>query len=182
MSFTFCRMKFVYCTLLFSISALSISFAQNKLTPAYQVKAVFLYNFTRFVDWPSTTFTSPQDTFTIGILGKDPFGSYIDETVTGEKLGTHPIKIERYENLKDLINCQILYINIPDQEYVKSILAATSKLSILTVSDEPDFNRWGGMVRFFTESNKIRLEINTNVSKAAQLEISSKLLSVAKSN
>ena len=164
------------------IFASHILFGQNRTAPEYQVKAVFLYNFTQFIEWPQTAFKSSDDPFIIGIIGEDPFGSYLDETVAGEKIGTHPIQVQRYTNVKEALNCHILYINTEDAETAREILSLTSEKSILTVGDSPGFYNWGGIVKFFTENNKIRLQINVELSRAADLNISSKLLSVAKTN
>jgi hypothetical protein len=146
-------------------------------TKEYQVKAVFLFNFSQFVGWPPASFSSGNAPFIIGIVGHDPFGSYIDETVAGEKMMGHPIKILRCENKEDIKNCHILFIG--HDRSVEDIISALDNRSVLTVSDETDFTRRGGMIRFFTENNKIRLEINTSAAKAARLDISSKLLRVA---
>jgi uncharacterized protein DUF4154 len=169
-------------SLFFLIFAGYFLYGQNKTATEYQVKAVFLYNFTQFIEWPQSAFDNPDDPFIIGIIGDDPFGSYLDETVAGEKFGTHPIEVQRYNDVKDVNYCHILYINTGDAESAKKILTMVSDKSILTVSDDPGFYKWGGIVRFFTENNKIRLQINVELSRAAELNISSKLLSVAKTN
>jgi hypothetical protein len=157
------------------------AFAQNKAAE-FQVKAVFLYNFTQFVDWPESAFDKPEAPFVIGIVGDDPFGNYLDRTVEGEHIGTHPIKVKRCNDLRSTMNCQMLYINSTDKEWVRTILNNVSEKNILTVGDDPYFNNLGGMIRFYTEDNKIKLQINLSRSKEAQLTISSKLLSVAKIN
>ena len=165
---------FIVCILL------TVQFAQAQTSSEYQVKAVFLYNFTRFVDWPATSFESANSPFVIGILGSDPFGTYIDETVSGESTGEHPIVIKRFKTVKDIDNCHILFINSTDAEAIKSILADTKEKKILTVSDANNFASLGGIIGFFIENNKIRMQINTEAAKAASLSISSKLLGVAK--
>jgi len=158
------------------------SYAQDKTAAEYQVKAIFLYNFTQFIDWPETAFNKPDDPFVIGIIGDDPFGSYLDEAIAGEKIGNHPIKVKRFNDLRKISGCHMLYINSSDEDWVGSILTLVSGKNILTVGDAPSFNKWGGIIRFYNEENKIRLQINVAGSKAAQLSISSKLLSVAKTN
>lgn len=163
--------------LFFSVNA----YAQTK-TKEYQVKAVFLYNFTQFVDWPATAFKSPEEPFIIGIMGDDPFGNYLDETVEGEYIGKHPILIKRCGDLRSAMSCHMLYIGSTDREWMRTILNSVSDKNILTVSDDPSFNKLGGIIRFYTEENKIRLQINLQRSKDAQLSISSKLLSVAKTH
>jgi hypothetical protein len=153
--------------------------AQVKPTPEYQLKAVFLYNFTHFIDWPPAAFESPDEPFVIGIIGNDPFGTYLEATVSGEKISNHPIAIKRYQDPKQIEHCQVLFISSGDAEVIKTILAATNNRNILTVSDADNFARMGGIIGFFTEKNKIRMQINSNAAKNAQLIISSKLLSVA---
>lgn len=146
-------------------------YAQNR---ADQVKAVFLFNFTQFVNWPANNFSSPASPFVIGILGNDPFGSYLDKVVEGEKVDSHPIEIQRYSDIDDVKNCQILFTS---RSY--SAIKNLRIRSILTVGDENDFAADGGIIRFFVEHNKIRLQINLKAAKAANLDISSKLLRLA---
>lgn len=167
---------------LFIISGCQFLYGQNNVVTEHQVKAVFLYNFTQFIAWPPASFKSPDEPFIIGIIGNDPFGSFLDETVAEEKIGTHPIGVQRYNDPKNIGHCHILYINSNDKESIKTILSAVSEKSILTIGDHPDFCQWGGIVRFFTDQNKIRLQINVEQSRAVGLNISSKLLSVAKTD
>jgi|SRR6185436_4800556 len=166
-------------TALFLIWTAWLSEVSGQSASEYQVKAVFIYNFTRFIDWPSEAFKSPDEPFIIGIIGEDPFGTYLDETVTGEKIGTHPIQIQRFADIKQVVKCHILYVSSYEPEEAEKILSAVADKSILTVSDATAFNKWGGMIRFFTENNKIRLQVNVEASKKSGLTISSKLLGVA---
>jgi hypothetical protein len=161
--------------------AVSFASAQDKTAGEYQVKAVFLYNFTQFIDWPVSSFSSPSDPFVIGIIGEDPFGPYLEETIEGEKIGTHPIIIKHFAHTRE-INCHMLYINSTDEDWLEKIISSVSQKKILTVGDAPGFTRLGGIIRFYTRDDKIKLQINLEQSKAAQLNISSKLLSVAKIN
>ena len=153
--------------------------AQNAEPTASQVKAVFLYNFSKFVDWPPSAFTSANAPFVIGVLGKDPFGNYMDELVSGEKIGDHPIVFRRFSDARSVANCHILYISTPFTDELKEALTAVSHKSTLTVGDASNFTKSGGMIRFFNHDNKIRLQINVKSARSAQLQISSKLLSVA---
>ena len=144
----------------------------------YKIKAVFLFNFTQFVEWPEDAFSHYNDPLVIGILGKNPFGNYINEAVAGEKMGNHPLTIVRYNNVDEITNCQMLFINLNDAN-LTDILSSLNNRSILTVSDSPNFIQSGGMIEFVTMNNKIKLQINPGKAKAAGLNISSKLLSVA---
>jgi hypothetical protein len=153
--------------------------SQTTPLPEYKIKAVFLFNFTQFVEWPDNAFNSTTDPFVIGIVGKDPFGKYIDEAVAGEKMGDHPITIVRYRNTNEVGNCQVLFISAEEDESISAILSSLNQHAMLTVSDAPAFTQYGGMIGFITAKSKIRLQININAAKTAGLNISSKLLNVA---
>jgi len=153
--------------------------AQSTPPLEYQLKAVFLFNFTQFVDWPSTAFDTDQSPLVIGILGENPFGSYLEETVTGEKINKHAVVVRYYQNAEDAKNCQLLFINLPDTKKRKQAIEALKGKNILTVSDATGFSTEGGMIRFFTRNNKINLQINIEASKASELVFSSKLLRLA---
>ncbi len=175
--FTYCTKTIkVFATFLFLFFSYHLAAQTSR---EYNIKAVFLYNFTQFVEWPANTFRTPDAPFVIGILGNDPFHSYIDETVAGEKVKGHSIIVQRYLDVKDIKNCHILFITDSESGKLKEILASLPNKNMLTVSDIPDFAITGGIIRFMTKENKIKLQINLSASKNADLNISSKLLQVA---
>jgi hypothetical protein len=130
------------------------------------------------MEWPPESLGNTSEPFTVGIVGEDPFGSYLDQVVSGEKAMGRPIIIKRNIQPDQISQCQVLFINSPGS--TNNILAALKGKSILTVSDEPRFCIDGGMIRFYTENDMVRLQINTNAAKAANLLVSSKLLRIAK--
>lgn len=150
--------------------------AQTPVAIEYRLKAVFLYNFTQFVEWPDNSFSSDNAPMIIGILGTDPFGSYLEETVAGEKINGHPLRVQYYNTVEEIGVCQILFINVADKTKREQIIAKLKGRNILTVSDAPDFLLQGGMIRFFTKQDKIKLQVNLEETKTANLVISSKLL------
>jgi len=158
----------------------SAGFVQGKPSLEYQVKAAFLFNFTRFIRWPATAYTSPDAPFVIGISGSDPFGTYLDDLVNDEEIDGHRIVVRRYAEGQDIGGCQLLFINWNDEAKEKAVLAQASRQNILTVGDANNFIRAGGMLHFYKEENKVKMEIKLAAVKAAQLDISSKLLQVAK--
>lgn len=164
--------------LLFIISCISAT-AQQSLNSEAKIKAVFLYNFTRFVEWPGKSFSGENSPFIIGILGNDPFGAYIEQAIKGEKVGNHLIEIRRYDSVNEIKDCHILFINLQDGSMIKEAISKASGKNILTVSDANNFAGWGGIIRFYSEESKVKIEINTSAAKAANLSISSKLLSVS---
>lgn len=142
----------------------------------YQVKAVFLFNFAQFVEWPPRAFPDPQAPFVIGILGKDPFGPQLDAVVRGETVGNRPLVIERYRNIGAVQNCNILFIGRSEMGDLPHILEVLKGRSILTVTDAEDGDPRGVMIQLVTRSNRIRLRIDVAAARAGNLVISSKLL------
>ncbi len=145
----------------------------------YQIKALFLFNFSQFIQWPPSAFTNADEPFRIGVLGNDPFDDFLDETVRGEKVDGHPLVIQRYESVDAVKDCQILFISRSESERMENILADLKGRNILTVGDSEGFVKNGGVVRFVTEENKIHFRINLEAARRANLTISSKVLRLA---
>jgi uncharacterized protein DUF4154 len=169
------RLKPVIIIVLLLISNLMLP-AQPVSSREYQLKAIFLFNFTQFVDWPPNSFSSNQAPMVIGVLGPDPFGSYLEETISGEKVNGHSLIIQHYNNIEDIGTCQVLFINLNETKQIKQAITKLNGRNILTVSDAPGFMEQGGMIRFFTKDDKIKLQVNLAATKNANLDISSKLL------
>lgn len=153
--------------------------AQAPLNKEYQVKAAFLLNFTRFIQWPSSSFTTEQSPIIIGILGANPFGNYLNEIIADEKVNQHPLIVQQYKSINDMKSCHILFVNKLETEYLAQLAGILKGKDILTVSDAPNFLRQGGMILFFNKSNKIQFQINLDAVKTTKLDISSKLLRLA---
>jgi len=150
--------------------------AQTTTSPEYQIKAVFLFNFAQFVEWPTNAFAGAESPLIIGVLGDDPFGAYLDEIVRGQKVNHRPLAIQRYRGLEEIKTCHLLFVSQSEKYRLDQILASLKDRNILTVGDAESFAQRGGMVRFVTEKNKIRLRINLEAATEAKLTISSKLL------
>lgn len=159
---------FLLCPLAYSASA--------EPKREYQLKAVFLFNFSRFVEWPVEAFPNPESPLIIGVLGEDPFGPVLDETVSGERTGSHELQVRRWQRVEDIDTCHILFIGRSQSAGLDQILARLKDRNILTVSDADGSAQRGVMIRLVTESNRIRLQINLEAARAARLVISSKLL------
>ena len=142
----------------------------------YQVKAVFLFNFAQFVDWPAEAFPRPDAPFVIGVLGQDPFGVQLDEVVRGETINKRPLVVKRYRNVADIQDCNILFIGSTESGHLDQILAALKGRSILTVGDADPAGQRGVMIQLVNEHSRIRLRIDVGAAKAGNLTISSKLL------
>jgi hypothetical protein len=156
--------------------SLSSGFAQT--VSEYEVKAVFVFNFLQFIAWPETAFESPASPFVIGIVGKNGLGTHLEQVTSGERYNNHPVVVRYYDDATHLGECHLIFI-ASGYHGRKSILDHVSKKSILTVGDHADFLKEGGMIRFFTEKSKIRIEVNKDSIEKNNLTISSKLLRVA---
>jgi uncharacterized protein DUF4154 len=153
--------------------------AQTGASREYQVKAVFLFNFAQFVEWPPAAFAGANSPIVIGVLGENPFGTDLDETLRGETVNNRPLEVRRYHRLDEIKTCHVLFISRSEANRLEQILVSLKDRSILTVGDGEDFVQRGGMIRLATAQNKIRLIINVDAAKAANLTISSKLLRAA---
>jgi YfiR/HmsC-like len=150
--------------------------APAQSSPEYQLKAIFLFNFAQFVEWPASAFPEPDTPLGICILGEDPFGGYLDEAVRGETVANHPLAVRRYRAVVEIKGCHILFVSRQEQGRLSGILDSLKGQSVLTVSDAEGFASHGGMIRFVTDRNRIRLRINLEAARAANLTLSSKLL------
>ena len=151
-----------------------------QLPREYDVKAVFLYNFASFVTWPDSAFPDADAPFVIGVLGHDPFGQVLDEVVAAEKAKNRPLTVRRVSRVDDAAGCHILFVSASESRRVPEILRKQAGKPSLLVGDFPGFAEAGGMVGFRMEGSRLKLDINVEAARAADLVISSKLLRVAR--
>jgi hypothetical protein len=146
-------------------------------TPSeYQLKAVFLFNFAQFVDWPQAAFQDAEMPLVIGVVGTDPFGSYLDDVVRGEQVKGRSLIVKRFRKLEDVDVCHILFVGAADAARLAMAPAALAGRAILTVSDADRTAQRGAMIQFVEAQKRIRLRIDVGTASAAGLTISSKLL------
>jgi len=149
----------------------------------YLIKAGFIYNFAKFVEWPSAAFSQADSPIVIGVLGTDPFGNVLDRIVEDKKLGPRGFVVRRYKwgkDVKELRDCKILFVSASERTHVDEILQSVKGLPILTVGETPGFAERGGVIRFTLEDNRVRFEVNVAAAHQADLNISSRLLTLAK--
>jgi len=147
----------------------------------YRIKAAFLYNFAKFVQWRKCPDKKKKDEarLTIGILGRDPFGASIS-VLDGKTVGGRTLVIRRFSKLEQVQSCHILFISRSEKQDLARILRSVGPSGTLTVGDMDGFVRAGGVVHFFMKQNKVRFEINVTAAEKARLKISSKLLKLAR--
>jgi hypothetical protein len=144
-----------------------------------RVKAVYLYNFGRFVEWPAQAIPANNTPFTVCILGQDPFGSTIDAVLAKGTIDGRPIMAKRIVRREESIGCQILFLSSSEGSQLNKILEILNKTPVLTVSDMPQFSQHGGMIQFVLNGNTIRFEVNLAAAQRSGLTPSSELLRVA---
>jgi len=146
----------------------------------YDIKAAFLYNFAKFVEWPQTVLQKNPDTFVIGIIGEDPFGSDLDRELDGKTVQDRKLVLRRISTVQEASACNVLFISASSAGHVESILDAIREQPILTVSDMDQFVQRGGMVGFSMDGKRVRFSINIAAANKADLKVSSQLLKLAK--
>ncbi len=144
----------------------------------FQLKAAFLFHLTHFVEWPAASFASPEQPFRICLVGGDPFGPAL-RTLETKHYQQRPIRIEILDAGGDVRLCQIAYFSGPVPTHLQAVAAGRSGLPILTVGSDERFAADGGVLRFLSERERLRMEINAASARGAQLRISAKLFEVA---
>lgn len=156
----------------------SLSCAQGPRPTVPQVEAAYLYNFGKFVTWPPDR-TSEADQFQICVLGKDPFGSVLDSTVEGERIGGRQIAIQRITRVQQAAPCNILFVSTSEEANLHPVLDEANRLHILTVSDVKHFAQRGGVIGLSVQEERVRFEVNRKAAERSHLQLSSELLKVA---
>lgn len=160
-------------------SAASV-YAQSREASEYQIKAAFLYNFAKFVEWPPEKSGGAGGPITICIVGENPFGNILDELTTGKTINGRPVLISRLKPGQDLKGCQIAFISSAERNQFKSIFQNANRADVLTVGETDGFAALGGVIDFIREEGKVHFEVNVDAAQRTNLKISSKLLSLAR--
>src|SRR3984885_7465290 len=158
--------------------AVSSALGQQKPSE-YQVEAAYLYNFGRFIEWPAKGSSPQNSSFTICVLGDDPFGQALDATLAGETIGNQKVTARRISSPQMAADCQILFVSSSEASRLNKIMEALDNNAVLTVSDIPQFSQRQGMIQFVLEENRIRFEANLTATQRAGLTLSSALPMVA---
>jgi hypothetical protein len=164
---------------LLSSACAPTDWAQANPPGEYQLKAAFLFNFAKFIDWPPTSFSNPQSPFVICILGPDPFGRAMDEVLRDKSIDNRPVAIERFKDIAPARQCQMLFVSQSESARLADIIQQVRGTGVLLVGESDGFAAAGGTIQFALEDNRVRFLINTDAAERAGLKVSSKLLSLA---
>jgi hypothetical protein len=162
------------------VEARSSDAAGNEAFDEYKVKAAFLFNFVRFVDWPAPAFDHPAAPIVLGIVGQDPFGDGIDRLVDGKTVNGRPLMVRRIRGAADVAGCHVLFVSGTDRVGATKVLTAVHRAPVLTIGEAEGFADAGGIINFTREGRYVRFEINVNAASRAGLTLSSKLLRLAR--
>ncbi len=145
----------------------------------YRVKAAFLYNFAKFVHWPPAKLGADGNPIVVAVLGKDPFGELLDQTLRGKTVNGHPLAVRRLSGPADLKGCHIAFVSSSESGRLDKILRLIENDPVLTVGEMDHFARRGGMIGFTVEGGRTRLEVNRGVAQRAGLQMDSQFLRLA---
>ena len=155
--------------------------AQTSTAGEYQVKAAFLYNFAKFIEWPPSSFSDASAPLRICILGRDPFGMELHDIANEKTVNGRKLQVTQLADLRTARTCHILFIASSEKTELKQTLESLQGADVLTVGDTKGFVEKGGMINFVLENDRVRFEVNHRAAEQAGLKVSAKLLNIAKS-
>jgi hypothetical protein len=167
----------VACWLLLNASTKAFS---NTESVEYPVKLAFLYNFTKFVEWPPGSYRDPGAPLPICIVGHDPFSPDLEGELRTRTVAGHPIEVRTLRPTDTLSVCHMVFIPVTEKDQADKILKGLKGSSILTVGESEGFAALGGIINLTVEGDTVHFEVNQLAAERAGLKISSKLLSMAK--
>jgi hypothetical protein len=160
--------------------ALPAARAQSGSLTEDQIKAGFLFNFTKFVDWPPENFANANSPIVLGIVGDSLVGKLLTDVAAGKSVNGRPVMVKQLKQGQDLKTCQIIFVSSSDEKRAPQTLEELKEASVLTVGETPGFIQAGGIINFFIEENKVRLEINLDAAARVRVKISAKVIAVAR--
>ena len=162
------------------IAALAATPARADATREYQLKAAFLHHFAQFVEWPPGTFSDEKAPIILATLGADPFEGELDRVVAGKTVGGRRVVVKHFPRPTEVQQCQLLFVGSESDELLPAALQKLGRAGVLTVGETDKFMEYGGIIRFYSEDNRVRFDISQEATARARLRISAKLLRLAK--
>jgi hypothetical protein len=165
---------------LVALGLLTTPVSGGEHTTEYELKAAFLLNFARLVEWPSAAFPDAAAPLTIGIFGGDPFDGSLRSMVNGERVQGRLLRVRRVDSVSDARTCQLLFLPVDQSERLRALRRELGEAAVLLVGETQGFARRGGSINFYPESGRIRFEVNRRAAERAGLRLSSRLLRLAR--
>lgn len=155
--------------------------AEPTTSKEYQIKAAFIYNFTKFVEWPAEAFPQPVSPIVIGVLGSNPFGDELRKTVENRRVNGRELVIQPISSPRDLQSVHVLFISASEAGRWSEILRPLQQRPVLTIAETEAFLKEGGMIGFVFDGDKVRFAVNMDSAEAAGIKISAQLQKLASS-
>lgn len=152
----------------------------QELASEYRVKAAFLLNFAKFVEWPAESLGKVTDPINVCIFGQDPFQGDLEQVIRNKTVNNRALAAHRISTPSQARTCHIVFISSLEKARSRELLAGLRDASALTVGEDPEFARSGGMITFVIDDDRVRFDINLGPAAAARVRISAKVLSVAR--
>lgn len=144
-----------------------------------QIMSAFLYNFTKFVEWPPDRFSGATDPIVLGIFGDSFIEADLVAVVSGRKVNGRGLVVKRVVTPLEITSAHVVFVGAAEESRFADILPAVRDRAVLTVGESTGFLDDGGIVRFFLEAQRLRFEINVPAAQHAHLKISSQLQKLA---
>ena len=178
------RRVYLFCAVLLIAPTIFSAFtteanAETRTAREYRIKAAFLYNFAKFTEWPADKFRDETAPMILCVIGTDPFGPVLENTVIRKKIKGRSIIVNRSTTVDNLKSCHVLFVSSSERENLPEIVASLSGAAVLTTGDMDRFAKRGGIIKLTKKGNKIRFEINPKAAERAGVKLSSYLLSLA---
>jgi hypothetical protein len=157
-----------------------VTVTQAQSATEYQVKAAFLFNFAKFVEWPTEVFPGADAPLQICLLGQDPFGHEFEEVIADKTVNGHRIEVIHPSGVPQAKSCHIIFVASSEKRFVRQILRGLRGASVLTVGETAGFAGMGGIINFVLDDGRVRFEVNVKAAERAHLKVSARLLTVAK--
>jgi hypothetical protein len=162
------------------LSGLVCAAAEERTTVEYQVKAAFLFNFAKFIEWPPEAFANEEAPIQVCVFRYDPFGASLDGIVKGKIINQRKLAVRRVNVAGELSGCQLVFIGEKEEKGLGEVLSSVNGNSVLVVGETEGFAERGGGIQFFLEDQRLRFAVNVDVLQRARLSVSSKLLVLAR--
>jgi hypothetical protein len=169
------RYRFVSALLLFHLAV--GAYAQT--TRVDQIKAAFIYNFTKFIEWPPKSFTDVNAAIVIGVLGDSPMAAVLDDVVRDRRVNGRPITVRTIQSAAEAASTQVLFVSATNSSLWAQVQAAIETRSVVTVGESPSFARSGGTINFVVQDDKLRFEINMTAAERSGVKITAQLQKLA---
>lgn len=148
----------------------------------YDVKAAFLYNFMKFVDWPPSSFQDPSTPVTLCIMGRDPFSPSLEAQLTTKTIKERRVVVQHIDSIQQAQSCQVLFVSSSEAASTPELLRSLHAKPVLTVGETAGFTKQGGVIELSLDRDRVRFDVNARAADTAGLKVSAKLMSVAKSS